>query len=226
MLVAVGLSAIIGIILLRTVRGDIHQYNSLAIEDIEDTLDETGWKLIHGDVFRKPKYSRVLSMCVGCGSQILCMTFITVVFAGLGFLSPAQRGAFLQWALMLFALMGSVAGYVSQRFYRLFDGQDWKTTTLATAFLFPGLCFSVFFLLNLFMWYRGSSGAVPFFSLLVLLFMWVGMSVPLTFIGASVGKRRTPISIPVTTNKIPRVEEKFGTKYFGFLARCEGNFCI
>jgi len=46
------LSVLIGIILLRALRKDIAKYNDSAA--LEEANDESGWKLVHGDVFRPP----------------------------------------------------------------------------------------------------------------------------------------------------------------------------
>ena len=50
--------------------------------------------------------------------------------------------------------------------------------------------FGVFFVLNLVLWIKGSSAAIPFSTLVALLALWFGISVPLTFIGAYFGFRR------------------------------------
>ena len=39
-----------------------------------------------------------------------------------------------------------------------FKGHHWKALTLLTAFLFPGIVFGIFFLLNFFIWGKRSSG--------------------------------------------------------------------
>ena len=62
--------------------------------------------------------------------------------------------------------------------------------SLQTAFLFPGVVFVVFFILNFFVWGKGSSGAVPFGTLFALLFLWFGISVPLCFVGSYFGFRK------------------------------------
>lgn len=69
---------------------------------------------------------------------------------------------------------------------------------------FPGVAFAVFFILNLFIWYTGSSGAVPFTTMFSLLLLWFGISVPLVFVGAYIGYKRDTIELPVRTNAIPR----------------------
>jgi transmembrane 9 superfamily protein 2/4 len=58
--------------------------------------------------------------------------------------------------------------------------------------------------MNLVLWYEGSSAAIPFFTLVGLLALWFGISVPLTFVGAFFGFRKRPLEHPVRTNQIPR----------------------
>merc|ERR1719373_270470 len=131
------LSAMVAMILLRTLHRDITKYNELATA--EEAREETGWKLVHGDVFRKPKHSKLLAVSVGSGIQILGMSVVTLIFALFGLLSPAHRGALLQSMMLLFTFMGIVAGYITSRLYKTFNGIDWKQTTLICAFLYPGI---------------------------------------------------------------------------------------
>ena len=63
-------------IMVRTLRRDIARYNT--DDSIEDTLEETGWKLVHGDVFRPPKHPRLFSAVIGSGIQIFYMSLITI----------------------------------------------------------------------------------------------------------------------------------------------------
>ena len=44
----------------------------------DDAQEEFGWKLVHGDVFRPPKKGMLLSIMLGCGSQIFIMVFFTL----------------------------------------------------------------------------------------------------------------------------------------------------
>ena len=65
--------------------------------------------------------------------------------------------------------------------------------TVTLALMFPGVCFVVFFALNMLIWGERSSGAVPFGTLFALCFLWFGISVPLTFVGSYFGyKKPTP----------------------------------
>merc|ERR1719359_1526704 len=106
--------------------------------------------------------------------------------------------------MLVFTLMGSCAGYVSSRLYKLCGGDDWRTTTLLTATLYPGIFFGMFFFLNLWIWGEKSSGAVPFTTMFVILVLWFGISLPLVFLGAYFGFRKDVIEVPCRTNPIPR----------------------
>lgn len=203
LMISLFLTALVGTVMMRTVLRDFVRYNQLEEEDEAD--DVTGWKLVHGDVFRTPRYPVFLSICYGSGAQTLKMSTITLIFALLGFLSPANRGGLITAMLSLWVLSSAVCGYTSARLYSAFDGAtSRKLVTLGSSFLFPGLSFGVFFVLNLFVWASDSSSAVPFSTLVLLLFMWFGVSVPLVFCGAYIAYRRKPIEFPVRTNQIPR----------------------
>jgi hypothetical protein len=93
---------------------------------------------VHGDVFRPPTSASLLASFVGTGVQLLGMTLITMIFALLGFLSPANRGGLMTAMVMMFVFMGLFGGYFSARLYKTFRGDEWKKTTLRTALLFPG----------------------------------------------------------------------------------------
>jgi transmembrane 9 superfamily protein 2/4 len=106
--------------------------------------------------------------------------------------------------LLLFCIMGLFAGYFSARLFKMFKGTEWKTNTLKTAFLYPGVVFVFFCILNTLIWGQKSSGAVPFGTFFVLMFLWFGISVPLVFVGSYYGFKKAAIEDPVRTNKIPR----------------------
>ncbi|XP_045851512.1 transmembrane 9 superfamily member 2-like isoform X2 [Meles meles] len=133
--IALFLSGMVAMILLRTLHRDIIRYNQTNSEGIQEDF---GWKLVHGDVFRPPRNRMLLSAFLGQGTQVLIMTFITLFLACFGFLSPANRGALMTCAVVLWVLLGTPAGYVSARMYKTLKGVNWKTNFLLTALLCPG----------------------------------------------------------------------------------------
>jgi transmembrane 9 superfamily protein 2/4 len=58
------------------------------------------------------------------------MIVVTMVFAVLGFLSPANRGGLITAGVVLYVVMGVFAGYFATRTYKMFKGQNWKRTTV------------------------------------------------------------------------------------------------
>jgi transmembrane 9 superfamily protein 2/4 len=126
------LTGMVAMIMMRTLHADLRRYNSM---DANEEAEETGWKLVHGDVFRPPTRPMLLSVLVGSGVQVFTMTLITlskffvscaqflllpqidrtcmilliafsIAFAVLGFLSPANRGGLANAMVVLFVVMG------------------------------------------------------------------------------------------------------------------------
>lgn len=202
LMIVLFLSGMVAMIMMRTLYRDIANYNQLETQD--EAQEETGWKLVHGDVFRPPVNSGLLCVYVGTGVQFLGMTLVTMMFALFGFLSPSNRGGLMTAMVLLWVFMGLFAGYASARLYKMFKGTEWKRITLKTAFMFPGIVFAIFFVLNALIWGERSSGAVPFGTMFALVFLWFGISVPLVFVGSYLGFKKPGIEDPVKTNKIPR----------------------
>ncbi|RCV22133.1 hypothetical protein SETIT_4G196200v2 [Setaria italica] len=196
------LSVMVAMIMLRTLYRDISMYNQL--ENQEEAQEESGWKLLHGDVFRPPVNADTLCVYVGTGVQFFGMLLVTLLLAILGLLSPSNRGGFMTAMLLLWVLMGLFAGYSTGRLYMMFRGSEWKKVAIKTALMFPGAVFLIFFTLNMLLWVEKSSGAVPVTTMFALVFLWLGISLPLIFIGSFLGFKKPAIDDPVRTNKIPR----------------------
>ena len=75
---------------------------------------------MHGDVFRAPAAAGLLATYVGTGVQLFGMSVVTMLFAVLGFLSPANRGGLMTAMLLLFVFMGVLGGYFSASLYKTF----------------------------------------------------------------------------------------------------------
>ena len=220
--IVVFLSATVFVILVRTLRRDITRYNKLdsfVLEDLAEgskngnaldddgVAEDSGWKLVHGDVFRPPKSPMFLSVLVGNGIQLFFMTGFTIVFALFGFLSPSNRGALGSVMVLLYTVFGCIGGFVSSYTYKALSlgaAPKWRQNMLLTPLVLPGFTFSIFFLLDLFVWARASSGAVPFTTMLILIAIWFLISVPLSLGGSFFAFRRRPADPPCRVNQIPR----------------------
>jgi transmembrane 9 superfamily protein 2/4 len=195
------LSVMVAHLFRRTVSKDISVYNETIDNDPEA---DSGWKQLRGDVFRPPAHINFFSVVIGTGIQLILMTLFTVAFACVGFLNPEHRGSLLTIMIFMFAFMGIFAGYSSARLYKTLGGGNWKWNSMTVAFLFPGICFSVFFIINFLIWEEESSGAVDFWSLAELLLIWFTISVPLVFIGAGLGHKKQSILNPSRVTRIPK----------------------
>ncbi|TFY79575.1 hypothetical protein EWM64_g4437 [Hericium alpestre] len=202
LVIVVFLCVMVSMILLRSVSRDISRYN--AIDLSEDVQEDWGWKLVHGEVFRTPQNPMVLSVLVGNGAQLCAMVGVTLVFALLGFLSPSNRGSLATVMMVCWTFFGGIGGYVSSRVYASLGGTDKRKNSFFTATILPTFVFGIVFLLNVFLITAGSSGAVPFGTMLLIVLLWFGISAPLSAIGAYFGSKHGAISHPVRVNPIPR----------------------
>ncbi|KAI4134064.1 MAG: hypothetical protein LQ347_001833 [Umbilicaria vellea] len=176
------------------------------ISSDEESIEEvTGWKLLHGDVFRAPAYPGLLAPLIGSGMQLIFMTTGLLLLSCFGLLNPSFRGGFVSVGMGLFVFAGVFSGYFSSRVYRTFGGRDWRKNTLMTALLVPGLLFTTIFILNLFVWAQASSTALPFTTLVGIMALWLLIQLPLVYAGSWYGYHRSqPWEHPTKTNATSR----------------------
>ncbi|KAF8093573.1 hypothetical protein N665_0383s0197 [Sinapis alba] len=202
------LAGIVLVIFLRTVRRDLTRYEELDKEAQAQMNEElSGWKLVVGDVFRAPSNPSLLCVMVGDGVQILGMAVVTILFAALGFMSPASRGTLITGMLFFYLILGIAAGYVAVRLWRTIgcgEHRGWMSVAWKAACFFPGIAFLILTTLNFLLWGSHSTGAIPFSLFVILILLWFCISVPLTLIGGYFGAKAPHIEFPVRTNQIPR----------------------
>jgi transmembrane 9 superfamily protein 2/4 len=207
-LVVLFLSLLVVSILVRNLRRDIDYYNNLAAladEEKDEDTDETGWKLVHADVFRPPQnYGMLFCVLVGSGAQIAVTILAAIMLSAVGFVSPARRGSLMIAMLIFYVLSGVFAGYLSSRLYKAFRGRHWQVCTIMTALFFPGMAFGIFTFFNIILWFLHSSASAPFLDVLIVAAMWCGVSIPLVFLGAYFGYKAQTIEFPTVTSTIAR----------------------
>lgn len=181
------LSGFLTIIMARALKNDIAR-KVTGLEDPnmqeEELADESGWKLISGDVFRFPRLTMLLSASVGVGIQMLVLMVLILALALIGSFYPGNRGALYSAAVLGYALTAGIAGYVATRLYLQLGGQRWAMSALLTAGLFavPFLC--TFSIINSVAWGYGSASYVPFKFALLIFALWSVVSMPLTIFGS------------------------------------------
>jgi len=245
------LMGLVALILLRTLRKDYARYAlSHGRRDIEDGDDEeideddgkpflgpnaagvedSGWKQVHGDVFRAPKFLPLLAAILGTGWQVVTLVMGVVLFAVAGPLHGEvheERGEVMTAILVFYSLSSIISGYASGSYFKLYyattpsgraktggttvDGgaTQWQLTMLLTVLLLPVILGSVLGILNSIALFYGTIFYVPFLVMLKIFFLWVFVSVPLCILGTLLGRHaklggKTSDPFPCRVNAIPR----------------------
>ncbi|XP_073150086.1 transmembrane 9 superfamily member 1-like isoform X2 [Henckelia pumila] len=184
------LAGLVSTILMRTLRNDYAKY-AREDDDLEtlerDASEESGWKLVHGDVFRTPFSIALLSALVGTGAQLAMLILLVILFAPVGMLYIG-RGAIVTTFIVCYAFTSFISGYVSGGMYSQHGGKNWIKSMILTASLFPFMCFGIGFILNTVAIFYGSLAAIPFGTMVVVFVIWAFVSFPLALLGSVVGR--------------------------------------
>ncbi|XP_010475983.1 PREDICTED: transmembrane 9 superfamily member 1 [Camelina sativa] len=201
------LTGLVSMILMRTLRNDYAKYarEDDDLESLErDVSEESGWKLVHGDVFRPASSLVLLSAVVGTGAQLALLVLLVILMAIVGTLYVG-RGAIVTTFIVCYALTSFVSGYVSGGMYSRSGGKHWIKCMVLTASLFPFLCFGIGFLLNTIAIFYGSLAAIPFGTMVVVFVIWGFISFPLALLGTVVGRNWSGApNNPCRVKTIPR----------------------
>lgn len=221
------LTAFLTIILLRVLKNDFSRYmelddDALEEEEVSRPLPErhdmgmngplnvsclqSGWKLIHGDVFRFPENSDLFCAAVGTGNQLLALSFIHLTLALTGAISTTRRGSILAGVVVLYCFTSLVGGYTAVRLYRQMNGKSWVRCILLTAGLFPTPVVIVFAWVNSVAIAHGSTSALPITAVLTVFALYVFISFPLTILGGIMAKNYSnpDFNAPTRTTKVAR----------------------
>ncbi|XP_039060880.1 transmembrane 9 superfamily member 1 [Hibiscus syriacus] len=201
------LTGLVSMILMRTLRNDYAKY-AREDDDLEtlerDVSEESGWKLVHGDVFRPPYNLALLSAVVGTGAQLVLLVLLVILLAIVGTLYVG-RGAIVTTFILCYAFTSFISGYVSGGMYSRNGGKSWIKSMILTACLFPFMCFGIGFILNTIAIFYGSLAAIPFGTMVVVFVIWAFISFPLALLGTVVGRNWSGApNNPCRVKTIPR----------------------
>ncbi|GFH12662.1 transmembrane 9 superfamily member [Haematococcus lacustris] len=198
------LTGFLATILLRVLKNDFLKYT----KDDEmgtDEAEETGWKYLHGDVFRLPPHINLFAAMMGVGTQMLVVVMFIFALALVGVFYPYNRGALLSACVVLYALTAGIAGYVGGCYYKMMGGSSWVSNVLLTAGLFFGPVLVVFSYLNTVAICYRSTAALPFGTIVIITVVWALITFPLTVLGGIAAKNsKHEYTPPCRTTKFPR----------------------
>jgi len=198
------LTAFLILILVRILKNDF--VGDLELDDDEVGEDTSGWKLIHGDVFRFPQFISLFCSAVGTGLQLTVVTFTIFILALTGYVSTTRRGSILAATVVLYCILSVVGGFTSGRLYLQMGGKNWTRNILLTAFLFPGPCFLIFCFANTVALLHQSTAALPFSAIFTVLALYCILAFPLTVVGGILAKNKAnpKFEAPTRTTKVAR----------------------
>ena len=202
------LTGFLSIILMRVLKNDFSRY-ATADGDEEEDEEETGWKLVHGDVFRLPPAFSIFCAYIGTGAQLFSLIFFLLVLAIMNMFYPGNRGTMYTAAILLYALTAGTAGFVSAHMFCRFYGDQgrWAWNLVLSAGLFPLPFLLMFCFLNTVAIAYNSQAALPFGTIVVIALIWALVTLPLTVLGGVLGRNTAkgrPVSLPTRVTKIPR----------------------
>jgi len=200
------LVGMVAMILMRTLHKDYARYSKEdELDDMErDMGDEYGWKQVHGDVFRAPDYPLLFATLVGTGYQVVIVSFIVIMFSIMGNLYVGH-GSIITTVIFAYAGCAPIGGYFGGGLYARNGGDQWISQVLGTAALLPLSICSTAFIVNFIAMYYHAARAIPFGTMMVILCIWAFILLPLTLVGAVVGRNvaGTP-DHPCRISPIPR----------------------
>jgi hypothetical protein len=197
------LTGFLATILMRVLKNDFIKY--ARDDETGEEQEETGWKYIHGDVFRFPRHANLFCAVIGTGTQLLFMVLFVFALALVGVFYPYNRGALLTATIVLYALTSGISGYVASNMYRQMGGEKWVRNVSLTAFMFCGPMFLMFSFLNTVAIAYRSTAALPFGTICIIVVIWALVTFPLTVLGGIAGKNsKSEFDAPCRTTKYPR----------------------
>jgi transmembrane 9 superfamily protein 3 len=200
------LTAIVSIILYRTLRKDMNRYEREdSLLDFEkDFNDDYGWKLIYGDVFRPPPNLILFSAMNGTGTHLCLLALTVITYTIFGDLY-IYSGTILTASIFLYALCSFVSGYYSASLYAKYGGKQWIRTMMISAGLWPGIVSLSAFAINLVAISYQSARAIPFRTMVAVIAIWFFIVFPLTILGSILGRKwAARANFPCRVNSIPR----------------------
>jgi transmembrane 9 superfamily member 3 len=228
------LMGLVALILLRTLKKDYARYGLMGdLEDRDmdddekealhhDKVEDSGWKQVHGDVFRAPHLLPLFSALVGTGWQLVILTLGVILFAVLGPLHGEvheERGEVMQSILICYAFSSIVSGFMSGKYFKEYyptvsrrgnnggPSNLWQMTMGLTVILLPTITVAIYTVLNTISLVYGTINSIPFSVIFKLFLLWVFVSIPLCVVGTLLGRHTNTgavTSFPCRVNAIPR----------------------
>jgi transmembrane 9 superfamily member 2/4 len=152
-----------------------------------------------------------LSVTIGSSAQIAVTTFTLTFYSMQSSLDVLHRTQIYYMAFGLIVLTGLLAGYLSARFYKLFNGTSWVRCAVATALFVPTVFAAYFISIDLIDWWERTL-TTPFTLMSLILVLWVVLNCLTIFLGAWLGFLKPKMSVPAKPSRIKRQKSSVARK--------------
>ncbi|KAI4299650.1 hypothetical protein L6164_033086 [Bauhinia variegata] len=197
------LTGFLATILMRVLKNDF--VNFTHDEEAVDEQEVSGWKNIHGDVFRYPRCKSLLAAAIGTGTQLFTLSIFIFMLALVGVFYQYNRGSLITALVLIYAFTSGIAGYSSASFYHMLEGKNWARNLIFTGSLFSAPLFLTFFFLNTVALAYNSTAALPSGTVVVIFLIWTLLTTPVLVLGGIAGKNSRPeFQAPCRTTNHPR----------------------
>eukprot|EP01107_Rhizomastix_libera_P018328 TRINITY_DN93_c0_g2_i2.p1 TRINITY_DN93_c0_g2~~TRINITY_DN93_c0_g2_i2.p1 ORF type:complete len:613 (-),score=138.05 TRINITY_DN93_c0_g2_i2:576-2180(-) len=201
-LIVVALVGIVAVIVRRILHNDYTRYEDA---QLEGTADEYGWKLVHGDVFRIPKYISLLSGFFGLGVQFLTLTMLVLLLALAGFFIGHLNDSRYVTFILCYAITSCISGAASTAMYKYLGGTRWSRALAVSSVLFIVPTFLMVWVVNAGGAIFGTTSAIETSDMIAIVTLSLLVYIPSTFFGGIFGRRiGTIFTPPCRTNQVER----------------------
>ena len=174
--------------------------------EFDDTsnLDEIGWRLLHGDVFRSPQHNILFSSLVGVGIEFALTLLIVFVLAFFGVFDIVSFPTFVEPFVLIYFFTAPLNGFFATKIFKTIGRQFWKKNlalsgTAASMFLFVS-----YVLLQVGFTSGDSSAKVTIKYLIKTSFVIFGGSFFFHVIGSVPALKSAAFTVPTAVNQLPR----------------------
>lgn len=203
------LTGFVVLILRRVLHSDYDRYARKA-ENPEDEVDDSGWKLVHGDVFRLPPLVTLLAAFCGAGVHLGLLVITCLVMTIAGFFPFGDKGAVYATLVILFACTSFFGGMASAGLHRHLRGSAWHWNVVLSSVVFSGPFLAISLLINIISVAYRVTNALSIEMMATIFLIWLLLAFPLTVLGGVAGRRLVaefspPVRISNFARSIPAV---------------------
>lgn len=106
--------------------------------------------------------------------------------------------------IVLYPFYSLFNGYISARFYRLWNGSNWLVCGFLASTILPGFLISCLLVIDLCEYIETRRTSFPVSDVFILIVLWLAVNMPITMLGSFYGYSIKTIEVPCQPNRVER----------------------